>query len=131
MPAPAPELQAERVEALAWRTSSSLVRVLSAEGEVRTLEQPRCEEERLVTRLDRLLLLEPEVRRLGVKRLMKSSMVFTGDFSSNRRTCDRERKIVISGGHVTAYAVFSLNRQKVVTVEYIISKLSFDRNLTL
>ena len=63
-------------------SSSSLVRVLSAEGEDRALEQPRVDE-RLVTRLEVELLLEPEVRRLGVKRLMKSSMVFTGDLSSN------------------------------------------------
>lgn len=79
------------VLALARRSSSSLVSVLSADGEERTLEQPRWEDERLVTRLDKLLLLEPDVRRLGVKRLMKSSMVFTGDFSSNRRTCRRTR----------------------------------------
>lgn len=75
------------VLALVLRSSSSFVSVLSADGEDRTLEQPRWEDERLVTRLDKLLLLEPDVRRLGVKRLIKSSMVFTGDFSSNLRTC--------------------------------------------
>lgn len=72
-------------------SSSSLVSVLSADGDDRMLEHPLAEE-RLVARLEELLLLEPEVRRLGVKRLIKSSMVFTGDFNSNlRRTWTRTR----------------------------------------
>lgn len=68
-----------------------MVSVLSAEGEDSRLEQPLLED-RLVMRLEELLLLEPEVSRLGVKRLMKSSMVFTGDFSSNLILTCRSRK---------------------------------------
>lgn len=71
-------------------SSFSLVSVLSAEGDGSKLEHPLLEER---FKLDELLLLEPEVRRLGVKRLMKSSMVLTGDFSSNLvRTLKRQIK---------------------------------------
>ncbi len=63
-------------------SSFSFVSVLSAEGGGQHAAATLWEDERLVARLEELLLLEPEVRRLGVKRLMKSSMVFTGDFNS-------------------------------------------------
>lgn len=77
------------------RSSSSFVSVLSADGDDSRLEQPRLEE-RLVTRLEELLLLEPEVSRLGAKRLMKSSIVLTGDLSSNLvRTCEGLKSGVI------------------------------------
>lgn len=46
----------------------------------------------LVARLDELLLLDPEVKRLGVNLRMKSSMVFTGDFSKNRSLTLRRTK---------------------------------------
>ena len=56
--------------------------MLSVDADEMMLEPARWVD-RLAARLDKLLLFEPEVRRLGVNFRMKSSMVFTGDFSSN------------------------------------------------
>ena len=57
--------------------------MLSVDVDERILKPNLCID-LFVARLDELLLLDPEVKRLGVSLRMKSSMVFTGDFSSNR-----------------------------------------------
>lgn len=65
--------------------------MLSVDVDESTLKPNLCID-LLVARLDELLLLDPEVRRLGVNLRMKSSIVFTGDLSSNRSLTLRSKK---------------------------------------